>query len=155
MRRNFVFFLVVAFFWAFIAKGKAEILKFRLSAVNLPSKDYGGLIDPYVKAYSKSDTRSYTKFGESQIVHNTRNPVWDEVFQFRYVRGKNQKLKFIVKDWDLGWNEDDTLGRVEIKVNDMVKALRRKNGKGGILGTPIKLYLASPRGGVLYFVPVS
>ena len=70
-----------------------------------------------------------------------------------------QKLKFTIRDWDFGWNQDDDLGKVEISVEDLVTEIRKiHNGTRARVEdapTSIKLHLMKPRGGVLIVTPMT
>ncbi|CAG7834357.1 unnamed protein product [Allacma fusca] len=130
------------------------VIKFKLSALNLPSKDLNGLNDPYVQIFGKDSGTPFEKLGETLVTYGTINPDWDNVFQFQFVKGIQQKWKFLVKDWDIGWNQDDVLGYVEISVDEVVSRMR-KNGNGTLKSNkPITFSLSEPAGGVLVLYPV-
>jgi len=100
------------------------LLRFQVSAYNLPTKDDIGFIqgnsDPYViiKAIDGISGKE-RDVGRSATVTRSSNPSWGDVFQFQWDRKKDQRLRFAIFDDDT-LREDDKLGLAWIEVNDYV-----------------------------------
>ncbi|ODN04774.1 Synaptotagmin-9 [Orchesella cincta] len=155
--------LVLASFGALCsAQLNGEALRFRLSAINLPNCDLDGPSDPFVKLFSTTaprggdNHRDWEKFGQTSVKYNTLNPVWDEVFVYRYANGTNQRWRFIVKDLDNTWLNpiDDHLGRVEMNVDDYMFQLKSAKQNGSQALKYISMFLSHPIGGALLVTPI-
>lgn len=96
------------------------VLKFKLSANNLPDKDNFGTSDPYVEIfYTEGLSGKKTKVGRSGTLSNTKNPAWGDTFTFNWDRRRDQRFYFKVYDDD-NLREDDTTGKAWVEVNDYV-----------------------------------
>jgi len=96
------------------------VLKFKLSANNLPDKDNFGKSDPYVEVFSTEGlTGKKTKIGRSGTLSNTKNPAWGDTFTLNWDKRREQRLFFKVYDDD-NLREDDTTGKAWVEVNDYV-----------------------------------
>ncbi|CAL8137081.1 unnamed protein product [Orchesella dallaii] len=144
-----------------LAQLNGEALKFKLAAVNLPNLDLDGPSDPYVKLYTATQGQGerhtdWQKFGQTSVKPNTLNPVWDEVFVYRYMNGTNQRWRFLVKDLDNTWLNpiDDHLGRVEMNVDDYMFQLKSSKQNGTQNLKYIQMFLTHPIGGALLVTPV-
>ncbi|ODN04770.1 Copine-3 [Orchesella cincta] len=140
---------------------QSHVLKFKLSAINLPNADLDSPSDPYVQLFRTTWTRedfhlNWEKFGETAVKPNTLNPSWDEVFEYEYFNGTTQKWGFLVKDLDDSWLNpfDDPLGRVEINVDDYMFQLKHSNSNEKKPVNYIQLFLSQPIGGSLLVTPV-
>ncbi|CAL8137073.1 unnamed protein product [Orchesella dallaii] len=140
---------------------QSEVVKFKLSAINLPQADLDGPSDPYVQLYRTTWNRGdihlkWEKFGETGVKPNTLNPSWDEVFEYEYIAGTTQKWGFLVKDLDDSWPYpyDDPLGRVEINVDDYMFQLKHSNPDEKQPLKHIQLFLSQPSGGAILVTPV-
>jgi len=99
------------------------LLRFQVSAYNLPTKDDIGFIqgnsDPYViiKAIDGISGKE-RDVGRSATVTRSSNPSWGDVFQFQWDRKKDQRLRFTIYDDDT--LKDDKLANAYIEVNDYI-----------------------------------
>ena len=114
---------------------------------NLPDKDLIGTSDPYVKVYLTQDGRAEELLKTSSKKNDDENPVWPDVFDFKYDPSKHpvnsailyfflmrgilfdklstnesgsilQRLRFLVLDEDDN-RRDDELGSVSIEASDL------------------------------------
>ncbi|ODM96349.1 Protein BONZAI 3 [Orchesella cincta] len=103
---------------------ESETLEFQLSARGLPTKDDVGFIklkgDPYVLVDSIEGLSSVIlkKVGRTSIIRDTKNPVWNDVLSFNWVKNKDQRIRFTIHDNDL--IKDDNFDHVWMDVNDYV-----------------------------------
>eukprot|EP00055_Hartaetosiga_balthica_P017896 m.124445 g.124445 ORF g.124445 m.124445 type:complete len:1487 (-) comp9425_c3_seq2:1858-6318(-) len=84
-----------------------------VSAKELNKMDTFGSADPYIKAFIRGDDKVKTT-----VKKNTRNPVWNEVFEFEIFDPKADVLNMKLKDQDIGGN-NDTMALCEINVDSL------------------------------------
>jgi len=102
----------------------SQIVRFKLAASGLPTKDDIGFIpgnsDPYVICYLKEGlSGKENEFGRSGTVSATRTPAWGDVFTFSWDKTKNQRIVFRIYDED-NLREDSKLGVAWIDGDDLI-----------------------------------
>ncbi|KAG4097946.1 hypothetical protein H8356DRAFT_940322 [Neocallimastix lanati (nom. inval.)] len=82
------------------------------NANNLKKADTLGLSDPYTKLFV-----SGRSIGQTVVIDNTINPVWDESF-YAIIQSRNDRVKFEIYDYN-NINSDKKLGSVEYYIKDI------------------------------------
>ena len=80
-----------------------------LEAENIPKVDLVGWADPFcfLQVSGKPEIL------KSKIISNSKNPIWDERFEFKITNKNSDVLHILLKDKD-GLSADDPIAKVEI-----------------------------------------
>jgi len=88
-----------------------------ISGHGLPSKDIGGLSDPYVKVSIEGQTE------QTKVKKNDLNPEWGEKFEWRFFKNPKE-IKFEVLDKDM--TSDDYIGSAVFNLDEQFSSSHPK-----------------------------
>ena len=92
-----------------------------ISCRKLKDLDVFSKSDPVVHLHLWNDqTRSWVKYGETEVMNNNLNPDFKRQFEVLYSFEKQQKLRFVV--WDKDINDMEEIGYYETSMGNFMGA---------------------------------